>query len=127
LLFGGLQIKQPHAPICTEVTRIYNTTSEKTIGLLLRSPEPFVDPRMGIPQLAITPPLSMSITLGNSTIDTNYSMIFSNDKTSVFISNEDFDIPEGTVILEFANVVFDGDSYSQTGDPVSLEFSLSND
>ncbi len=127
LLFGGLEIKQPDAPICTEVTRIYNSTTEKTIGLLLRSPEPFVDPRMGILQLAITPPLSMSITLGNSTIDNNYSMIFSNDKTSVFISNKDFDIPEGTVSLEFTNVVFDGDSYSQTGDPVSLVFSLSND
>lgn len=104
LLRGALGIDALDAPMTTEITILTNAAGTITHGVLLRSPEPFNDPKLpeAIQQdgiLATYTPAAILLKL------------FSKDGSQVFISNANLQLVTGTLTLTFRQKQFDGNNF----------------
>ena len=71
------------APVTTDLTVIINSLTNKTIGWLLRSPEPIIDPRINNSLVDN----SVEIYLGSTDKSADFKFVYSKDRTQVFITN----------------------------------------
>ena len=68
----------------------------RIIGIIVRNPEPFNDPK--IPDSDLSDTIQLAV---GSTPASNYKVIFSQDKTQAFISNTALNIPTGDATFTF--------------------------
>jgi hypothetical protein len=111
--------------VCTEFNFIKDTVTGKTIGVLVRSPEPFNDPKM--PSSVIQTTLSLTHTDLSNTITTSYKVFFAKDNAKAFITNDDasLDMPAaGECKFTFLYKQYDGAQYSTVGSPVDVIINL---
>ncbi len=117
LIYGGIGFKTPDFPAGTEALLIINSApdssgEERLIGILLRNPEPFNEPKYTEELLENTVQLSIS-TEGNVLPASSFRYIHSGERSAVFITNEAMDIPFGLMQLKLIYKVFDGVGYEQ--------------
>jgi hypothetical protein len=104
LIRGALGLNAIDAPMTTDITILTNNSGTITYGVLLRSPEPFNDPKLPEP-------------IQQDGIDTVYTplqtmtKLFSKDGTQVFITNSNLQLPTGTLTLTFRQKQFDGNNF----------------
>ncbi|MGG9960012.1 hypothetical protein [Ferruginibacter sp. SUN106] len=122
IVSGVLGLKQLEALTNTEfaIIRFTITGQQKSriIGVLARSPEPFNDPKLPASELQRT--LRVSEPANPSEL---FRYVFGNDSASVFISNDNMDLPERTINLLFRHILFNGKVY-QVGQSVNVPLTL---
>lgn len=95
-LIGALKLPTLHPALTTEFNLIRNGEGGNVIGLLIRNPEPFNDPK--IPDAA----LADSIVVNGAS-----SAIFSKDKANVFVSNAGLNLPTSGLTVTFKYLEFE--------------------
>lgn len=106
LLQGIFLMEALPAAVSTEFNVIKDTTSEQILGILIRNPEPFNDPKL--PQNIIDSMIELSA--GSTTA---YKFICSKDLSQVFITNADnsMNMPLGQYTFTFRYKLYDGVNY----------------
>ena len=106
LLQGIFQMKALPAAVSTEFNVIRTASSNQILGVLIRNPEPFNDPKS--PQSIIDSMIELSA--GSSTA---YKYVCSKDLSQVFITNADnsMNMPSGQYIFTFRYKLYDGVNY----------------
>jgi hypothetical protein len=119
---------QPLPPaVTTEFNFIKNSDPafNKLVGILLRSPEPFNDPK--IPQAVLDTTILVEHTSTTSVMTTDYKLFFSKDKARVFVTKTSgsLDMPQtGTYKFTFSYKQFNGSTYATVGSPVDVIIEL---
>lgn len=110
IISGLLQLTALQAPTGTEVNvvKIKNTSNGvvTTLGLLVRSPEPFNDPKL--------PTVEMGRTLlvtDTANVNAQFTHVFSVDNASIFITNAALSLPLSTLNLAFSFLKYNGVAY----------------
>jgi len=109
LIEGALQLESLDPPVSTEFNVIRNTNTGNILGILVKNPEPFNDPKIDVSQIANT--IRMSVN-GSSTAD--YRGLFSKDYSQVFLTNANqaMNLPDGaTLVFTFEYKVYNGATY----------------
>jgi hypothetical protein len=101
------KVRNLGAPQTTEVNVIKNGAT--IIGLLVRNPEPFFDPRLPDTTLA----LALLVITGIS----GPVVLYSKDRSQIFISNSTLSLSTGPVTLKFKHPAFNGETYVFDTDP----------
>ena len=96
LIDGILKLGVLPVAVTTEFNVIRNSATGNIIGIIVRNPEPFNDPK--IPEEDLSDTIELSV---DSDPAGDYKAIFSRDKTQAFISNAALDIPSGQVTFTF--------------------------
>ncbi len=94
-LIGALKLPALHPALTTEFNLIRNGEGGNVIGLLIRNPEPFNDPK--IPTAA----LADSIAVGGAS-----AAVFSKDKANIFVSNAGLNLGTGNLSVTFKYLEF---------------------
>ena len=117
LVYGGLKLKNL-VPVATTVIDLVtnvnpdNAEDKKILGILIRNPEAFNDPKLDSSLLADTVQLTLTIAQNNTVINPDqFIYIHSRDTSSVFITNAAMDIPGGQIQLAFRHKRFNGNDY----------------
>jgi hypothetical protein len=126
LIFGGLDIKD-WEPIEHSVINVFvNTnpsTGEKSIlGILVRNPEPFNDPKLPAALLQDTVTLSLRDNSGASDDQKAMVYIHAANTSAVFITNKALKIPATGMKLKFIQKIFDGNSYDRLSESFESEW-----
>lgn len=105
LIYGACQMESLPAAETTEFN-IMKTEDGQILGILIRNPEPFNDPKMPASVLDST----LSVTVQGLT---PLMKVFSKDNASVFVSCDDLslDCPVDTYDFQFTYQQFDGKNY----------------
>lgn len=91
------------------------------LGVLIKSPEPFNDPRLPRNEMVKTVKI---LDANNVEItDGSYLVNFSKDNSCIFITNETVSLPATRISVLFNHIFFDGINYS-TGDSVAIPIFL---
>jgi hypothetical protein len=87
-----------------------NASSDYILGILIRSPEPFNDPKIPIDRLK----QAIRVLLADGvTSDTSFStVIYSKDVSNVFISNSTLNISAATLLLHFDYLIYSKDGFT---------------
>src|SRR5690554_991118 len=104
LIDGVLKIGALHPAVTTEFNVIKSETTGNILGVLIRNPEPFNDPKIPLTDMLGT----VSGTEGSNSLD---SKVFSKDNRSVFLTNATMNIPPGTYQFDFEYKQWAGDGY----------------
>ena len=96
---GILQLGVIPPAVTTDFNIIKESGTGRTIGIIIRNPEPFNDPK--IPESHLSDTVELSVKAANGGLSSDYKVIFSQDKTQAFISNTELDIPAGTATFTF--------------------------
>lgn len=111
LINGALEIPALEAPVTTEFNLITNSQDGNLIGILARSPEPFLNPRM--PESELPGSLTTKNTLAsNGSIQQYTQHIWSKDRAQVFITNGAMDLPAGMLKLRFKFKTFENGTWA---------------
>lgn len=111
LMDGVLQMSALEDSVSTEINVIRDATSGQFIGILLRNPEPFIDPRIDVAGLGTIIPVEANVeTSGAGTISLD-RVIYNKDKSRVFITHNSLNIPDGDLTVTFRCPVFNGIEY----------------
>ncbi|MBK7129058.1 MAG: hypothetical protein IPM74_03635 [Crocinitomicaceae bacterium] len=119
---------QPLPPaVTTEFNLIKNSdpSFNKLVGILVRSPEPFNDPK--IPGAVLDTTILVEHTSTTSVVTTDYKLFFSKDNARVFITkqNGSLDMPDtGTYKITFSYKQFNGSVYATVGSPIDVLIEL---
>jgi hypothetical protein len=100
LLNGVLKIEELPPALNTELNIIVDGNTNKALGILVRNPEPFNDPKIPIDILAKTIQVVNSNSETAEVID-GFKVIFSKDLTKAFITNDNLEITETQLFLRF--------------------------
>lgn len=109
VLQGAFKLGTLHPAISTEFNIVRNTdTGGNILGIWIRCPEPFNDPKLPASEMQTTIRLSVD---GDS--ETNYKAIFSKDTREVFVtnSNSTLNMPAGEYTFTFDYREWDGQQY----------------
>ncbi len=131
LINGILKLPPLEPPVCTEVNVVRLKDSIwGRIGLLIRSPEPFFDPRIPLKKLA---ELNAFEFVRDKYPTLKMGTLFSKDRSSIWISILFFDdlliMEEGKYFASFTNIVFNGEDYvqdSEAGAKATLTIEILN-
>jgi len=111
IITGVLEMQALQAATGTEFTIIKtkntDTNTVTTLGILVKSPEPFNDPKLPASVMAGT----LQVT-DQSNNNTQFVYIFSKDNSSIFITNSGLSLPLHTLNIAFIQVKYDGITYS---------------
>ena len=103
---------------------VIDTTTTNILGILLRSPEPFNDPKTPITELNNT--IQMEVDLGSGYgASTDYIVHFSKDRSSAFVTNSNnlLNVSRGVHRFTFTYKLYNGNSYVVRGtEQVVLDF-----
>lgn len=116
LVYGGLGLKNL-VPVETTVIELIisinpgNVNDRRILGILIRNPEPFNDPKIPVELLGNTIQLLLTNEDGSITGPDQFTYIHSRDTSSVFITNGSLNILTGTMQLSFREKLFDGNDY----------------
>ena len=115
IIYGGLKIKHTdkiESSVFNIIINIEPDTQNKCIlGLLVRNPEPFNDPKL--PEEPLKNTVQMKVTEDDETVieATEFLYIHSRDTSAVFITNTDMELPVGEARLTFRYKMFNGENY----------------
>lgn len=126
LIFGGLDVKD-WEPIGNSVINVFVNTNPSTgvkniLGILVRNPEPFNDPKLPAELLQETVTLSLRDTTGMSDDQKIMIYIHAADTSAVFITNKALKIPATGMKLKIIQKIFDGKNYDQPSEPFESEW-----
>ncbi|MDB5150315.1 MAG: hypothetical protein JWQ57_4335 [Mucilaginibacter sp.] len=118
LIFGGLDVKDweqiDHSVITVFVNTNPATGVKSILGILIRNPEPFNDPKLPALQLQDTVTLSLRNAAG-AVVDTGQMVyIHSADTSAVFMTNTMLKLPAVNMMLRFKQKIFDGNNYVES-------------
>lgn len=134
LINGVLQIDYSilHAAVTTEFNIITHPATNHIIGLLIRNPEPFNDPKLPIanPNLSSTEPTeTLEVRKWNGSTwlpPDKYYVIHSKDRSRIFVTKSNFDFnldPMSKLKFTFRYKLFNGISYADVS-VVDVEINL---
>lgn len=100
LMDGGFKMPAQEAPITTEFNIMRNTANNQILGILIRNPEPFNDPKIPTTTLNSKKIVELSVNGGASTL---FKCVYAKDIAAVFITknNNDLTMPMGTYSFTF--------------------------
>ncbi|HEY1045540.1 MAG TPA: hypothetical protein VGF79_03815, partial [Bacteroidia bacterium] len=105
-----------------EIHRLVNTSdSNKLVGLLIRSPEPLFFPALDAQDLADS--LEVICELSGSDPETDFIMVYAKDRSSVFITTVNMDMPSGEYHFNFKYLTYNGAEYA-IGNPTNDQSEL---
>ncbi len=117
LLFGGFMLNNLETADTSVITLLINSSlvdpaNQRLLGILVRNPEPFNDPKLPAELLAGT--IGLTITLSDNTNvgPEAFISIHSRDTSAVLITNEQMDMPLGAMQLHFLHKIFNGNDYN---------------
>lgn len=116
LVYGGLALNNLEPVSTTVISLVINVnpedaTDKKILGILIRNPEPFNDPKLPVDLLADTIKLSLTPSGGTVIGPGAFIYIHSRDTSAVFITNAAMEIPTGQMQLDFRYKLFNGNDY----------------
>ncbi|MNV76874.1 hypothetical protein D3C71_1702570 [compost metagenome] len=88
-----------------------NPSDRKILGILIRNPEPFNDPKTPVDLLADTVKMSITAADHSTTGPDQFIYIHSRDTAAVFVTNAAMSLPVGEMSLSFRHKVFNGNDY----------------
>ncbi|MDB4922070.1 hypothetical protein [Mucilaginibacter sp.] len=115
IIYGGLKIKAFEPSANTIINPVINTDPESgsvtILGIIIRNPEPFNDPKMPADKLADT--IQATITLPDSTVITPDQLIniYSGDTSAVLITNAQMQLSTGSLQVYFRYKIYNGTDY----------------
>ena len=116
LVFGGFGLNSLEPADTSVITLLINNSpadpgNQRLLGILIRNPEPFNDPKL--PAELLTDTIKLSITLPDNTIVSaeTFISLYSRDNSAVLITNAQMNIPLGTIQLRFLHKIFNGNDY----------------
>jgi hypothetical protein len=115
LLDGVFKIGALHPAMTTEFN-ILKDENENILGVLVRNPEPFNDPKIPLTEILDTIEASVNSTYLDK-------KVYSSDNRSVFLTNSDMNLSAGTGNFEFAYKQWQGNAYGVLAN-VSVEFEI---
>lgn len=113
LIEGGLKMESIDPPVGTEFNILRDTLTNKVIGILIKNPEPFNDPKTPTDVFATQSMIQLTVNGGGV-----FNQILSKDYSQAFISTNTLDmgIVDGDVLeFTFRYVQYDGVSYVNSG------------
>jgi hypothetical protein len=105
LINGIFKLGALHPAVTTEFNLIKDKTTGLLLGILIRNPEPFNDPK--IPDAVIK--TTVLAEFGSTVLD---KKIFSKDRRNVFITNGSTNVPTGIYDFEFKYLQWSGAQYA---------------
>ncbi|WP_293787273.1 hypothetical protein [uncultured Pedobacter sp.] len=115
LVYGGLGIQNLEPIDHTVIQLIVNidpvSATKRLLGIMVRNPEPFNNPKL--PQALLNNTIGLSLTpAGQATLaPMSFTYVHAKDTSAVFISNTALDIPIGDLQLHFKYKIFNGNDY----------------
>ncbi|MBK9452396.1 MAG: hypothetical protein IPN95_23830 [Bacteroidetes bacterium] len=109
LMEGAFQMVALPPALTTEFNIVRNSVTGNVLGILVRNPEPFNDPKM--PALDLTETLSLSVQGGPFA---DYRCIFSKDNANIFVTNTDntMSLPvNSSLYFKFLFKLWNGQAY----------------
>jgi hypothetical protein len=109
LIEGALKLEALHPPTGTEFNIVRDTASGRVLGLLVKSPEPWNDPKIPVSDLAGS--IRLSVDGGDTAL---YKAVHSKDLSQAFLTNADnsMTLPSGaTLDLTFDSRQWNGSAY----------------
>ncbi len=111
---GILALPPMEKAVTTEVNVIRNTSdSDKIIGLLIRNPEPFNNPKIPISDITET----IQVVNGAGIADASFKRLFSKDYSQVLIIPDSKEIVASSLNVKFEYKLWNGTSYIVPGLP----------
>ena len=116
ILYGGLAIKQLPAPGSTFISLLLNMDpvapgQKQLLGILIRNPEPFNDPKLTEELRAGTAELQLRLPDETELAPDSFIYIHSADTSGVLITNAAMNIPAGLVSFRFRYRMYNGIDY----------------
>lgn len=117
LLFGGLMVINLEPAETTIITLLVNTnpadpSGRRILGILIRNPEPFNDPKLPADLLSDTVRATMDLANGKSIAPEDFNYIYSKDSSAVLVTNGEMNIPAGSLQMRFVHKLFNGSDYT---------------
>ncbi|RLJ80520.1 hypothetical protein [Pedobacter alluvionis] len=115
LVYGGLTIKNLEPIETTVIHPVINIdpldSGKRLLGILIRNPEPFNNPKLPLDSLNNTVGLSLSPSGQAVLAPEAFIYIHAQDTSAVFISNAGLNMPVGDTQLHFKYKIFNGNDY----------------
>lgn len=105
---GALKMGSLDAAVTNEFNIIKNTITNSIIGILIRNPEPFNDPKIPIGVLN----QSLDVAIGSLSQDAGLNLIFSKDRSKIFITNPAMNLSPDNYFFTFRYFEFSGTAYN---------------
>lgn len=95
LMDGGFRMTAQEAPNTTEFNVVRNTASGQVLGILIRNPEPFNDPKIPVSVLNTKKVVELSVNGGSSGL---FKCVYSKDISAVFVTmnSNSLNMPTGS-------------------------------
>jgi hypothetical protein len=117
IITGILQLPAMQAATGTEfnVIKTINTDTNTTtiLGILVKSPEPFNDPKLPPGEMENTLSITDQVTQSN-----DFIYVFANDNASIFITNPSLSLPANALNITFRQILYNGITYSVNNNEV---------
>jgi hypothetical protein len=115
LVYGGLGIKNLEPIETTVIHPVINIdpvdSSKRLLGVLIRNPEPFNNPKLPLASLNNTVGLSLSPAGQSMLAPETFIYIHAQDTSAVFICNTGLNMPAGDTQFHFRYKIFNGNDY----------------
>jgi hypothetical protein len=115
IIFGGCKLKAFERSTNTIINLLINTDpddgSQQLLGIIIRNPEPFNDPKLPVDELADTFQLTLTEADGTVIPATGFVYIYSSDTSAVLITNSNMQVPAGTIVFTCRYKIFNGTDY----------------
>ncbi|HEY1047827.1 MAG TPA: hypothetical protein VGF79_15410 [Bacteroidia bacterium] len=106
-----------------EIQKFINQADDDALlGLIIRSPEPLFMPNLEGADLENSLTVTCELPESAGTVS-EFKLVYSKDRTSVFITNSDMDIPYGEYHFDFKYLTYNGASYA-VKQPLTDEYEL---
>ncbi len=115
IIYGGMQLKAFEPSQHTIINPVVNTDpvshSATILGIIIRNPEPFNDPKLPADKLADT--IQPTLTLADSTVigPDGFINFYSGDTSAVFITNATMQLGAGSLQVYFRYKIYNGIDY----------------
>jgi hypothetical protein len=121
LIDGALQLGAIDPAQTTDFNIIRDTNTGNILGILVRNPEPFNDPKL--------PPsvLNQTLTVLLNSFVSGFTMIFSKDRAKAFITNSgpnSLNMSTGNYLFTFQYILYNGTTYAPV-DTETVQFTIS--
>ncbi len=105
LMNGAMKLPALEVPSGTEINRVIDKESGKIIGLLIRNPEPFNDPKL--PSSKKQQTVSVQDNNGNS-----LHVLAAKEPSRIFVTNSQMDLNTGKYTFTFKYFLYDGSAFT---------------
>lgn len=131
ILFGGCQLKAFEPSTTTIINLLINTDpgngNKQLLGIIIRNPEPFNDPKLPLTELANTFQLTLTETGGTVIPPTGFVYIYSSDTSAVLITNSNMQLATGSIVFTCRYKIFNGTDYDTVHEdysspPITIAF-----